>query len=167
MQYRLTVFRPEYSNDSDVLLLVETDGSHMTLISPDDIPASKAKKRIVRADAVDILPFTLYATSPTEGYRVDGSGFDDNPDAELHLVNPDQISSRYDIVRRYKGRDTLLTDGALSLGDACNVLAVCNAIDWQCLDSNTGDIETVCVSNAVALLEIYDEEQGGLSNTIS
>ena len=167
MQYRLTAFQPEYLKGSDILLSTETDGSHMTLISPDDIPAFNTKKQIVRSDTVVILPVTLKPIPCTEDYRVYDSGFDDNSGAELYLVNLKQGANKYDIVRRYKGSDTVLTDGALSLGDACNVLAACNEIDWQCLDSNTGDIETVCVSNAVALLEIYDEEQGCLSNTIS
>jgi len=35
----------------------------------------------------------------------------------------------------------------------------------QCLVSNTGDIETVCVSNAVAIIETF-EGQKKIGNTI-
>ena len=103
---------------------------------------------------MDILPFSLTLYSSAREHRVNDSGADDDSDVEIYLVQNKRNNHQFDIVRRCIGRsDTVLTDSPLLLGKACNVLAACKAIDWQCLVNNTGDIETVCVSNAAAIIE--------------
>ena len=157
--FNLVTFKPEFSNVRDVMAVVEDNGSHLVLTNPDELSETKPGREIASLDTVDILSLSLSFNSSTNEYRAIGSGADDNPDVEIHLVSCKQNNNHYDIVRRCDGRSAaVLTDGSLRLGKACNVLAACGAIDWQCLVSNTGDIETVCVSNAVAIIETFEDQ---------
>ena len=157
--FNLVTFKPEFSNVRDVMAVVEDNGSHLVLTNPDELSETKPGREIASLDVVDILSLSLSFNSSTNEYRAIGSGADENPDVEIHLVPCKQNNNRFDIVRRCDGRSAaVLTDGSLRLGKACNVLAACNAIDWQCLVSNTGDIETVCVSNAVATIETFEDQ---------
>ena len=155
----LVKFKPEFSNVRDVMAVSEDNGSHLVLTNPDELSEARQGREIASLDAVEILSLSLSFNSTTKEYRVNDSGADDNSDVEIHLVPCKQNNNRFDIVRRCDGRSAaVLTDGSLRLGKACNVLAACNAIDWQCLVSNTGDIETVCVSNAVATIETFEDQ---------
>ena len=155
----LVKFKPEFSNVRDVMAVIEDNGSHLVLTHPDDLSETRPGREIASLDVVDILSLSLSFNSSTKEYRAIGSGADDNPDVEIHLVSCKQNNNHYDIVRHCDSRFTaVLTDGSLRLGKACNVLAACKAIDWQCLVSNTGDIETVCVSNAVAIIEAFEDQ---------
>jgi len=156
----LVKFKPEFSNVRDVMAVIEDNGSHLVLTHPDDLSETRPGREIASLDVVDILPLSLSFNSSTNEYRAIGSGADDNPDVEIYLVSCKQNNNHFDIVRRCDGQSAaVLTDGSLRLGKACNVLAACNAIDWQCLVSNTGDIETVCVSNAVAIIETFEGQK--------
>ena len=48
------------------------------------------------------------------------------------------------------------TNNVEALSKALKVLAECNAINWECLTNCAVDVEAVCVSNAVALIEAFD-----------
>jgi len=157
--FNLVNFKPEFSNIHDVMAVIEDNGSHLVLTNPDELSETRPGREIASSDVVDILPVSLSFNSSTKEYRANGSGADDNPDVEIHLVPCKQNNNHFDIVRRCYSRSTaVLTDGSLRLGKACNVLASCSAIDWQCLVSNTSDIETVCVSNAVAIIETFEDQ---------
>lgn len=153
MQISLAIFKQKYSAVHDVLAVLEDNGDHLLVTSPDDLSGVALDQKLVRKDAVEILPLSLISCEHKNEYRIEGSGADANLDVEIYLVGSDQDNDKYDIVRRYKGQDIVLGDEALSLSRSCNVLAACSAIDWQCLFTNTGDIETVCLSNAVAIVE--------------
>ena len=154
----LVTFKPEFSNVRDVLAVIEDNGCHLVLTYPDELSETRPGKELASLDVLDILPLSLTFNSSTKEYRANGSGADDNPDVEIYLVQNKRNNHQFDIVRRCLGRsDAVLTDRPLSLGKACNVLAACRAIDWQCLVSNSGDIETVCVSNAAAIIEAFEE----------
>jgi len=152
MQQNLVVFKQECSALRGVHAVVEDNGDHLVVSSLDDFFAEQPPREIVRKNTVDFLPLSLSMDGCEREFRVDGVGADEDPSVEIFLV-PSIQHSTYNIVRRYKGRDTVLNDGGLTLGRSCDVLAACEAINWQCLFSNIGDVETLCVSNAVAIEE--------------
>ena len=152
MKIELATFKPEFSVIRDVMAVIESNGSHLVLTHPDELPKTETSWEIASSDVMDILPFSMTLYSSAREHRVNDA------DAEIYLVHNKRNNYLFDIVRRCIGRsDAVLTDGPLSLGKACNVLAACRAIDWQCLVSNSGDIETVCVSNAAAIIEAFEE----------
>ena len=158
MQIKLAAFKPEFSSIHGVMTVIENNGSHLILANPNELLKNKPTWEIASSDVMDILPFSLTLYSSAREHRVNDSGADDDSDVEIYLVQNKRNNHQFDIVRRCLGRsDAVLTDRPLSLGKACNVLAACRAIDWQCLVSNSGDIETVCVSNAAAIIEAFEE----------
>ena len=158
MKIKLAIFKPEFNVIRDVMAVIENNGSHLVLTHPDELPKTETTWEIASSDVMDILPFSLTLYSSAREHRVNDSGADDDSNVEIYLVQNKRNNHQFDIVRRCLGRsDAVLTDRPLSLGKACNVLAACRAIDWQCLVSNSGDIETVCVSNAAAIIEAFEE----------
>ena len=152
MRISLAMFKQEYSTVQDVLAVLEVTADHLVVTPLDGFVAKQPLRETVRKNTVNFLPLSLSVCEREREFRVDGCRADEDLDVEILLVHS-ALEDTYDIVRRFKGCDTVLNDGALTLGHSCGVLAACEAIDWQCLFSNTGDIETVCISNATAIVE--------------
>ena len=152
MNLKLAQYKPV---PADVMVVLNDRGDRFELAHSDQFQGVDCKHETALASSVEVLPLSLTAC---EGkcFRVNDAGADDDASVQIYLMCENN-SDQYNIVRRQNSLDTILNEDALPLRQAVNIVAACCAIDWQCLYDNPRDIETVCVSNAVAIMEALGE----------
>lgn len=152
MKFDLVRFDPEFSNSAEVMVVIEDVVGHLVVDSPDRLDS--VQHEIVRTDTVEFLSLTLEkckTASRKSVFRMHNSGADDDQSVEIWLMEKAD-SGCYDIVRRHGSADVVLNEDALSIGYAINILAECSAVKWRCDLNSARDVETVCVSNAMAIM---------------